>query len=152
MNGETPSEKRPIRSMNSLNGTIDPEFLAELFDMLATRAPEGATVCRVRLTANNVSVNYDMETDSVLPLSSYLGPGEKGGKQRVKVTFSGWSDSKCEEVIAMLWTITAFGLLACDFPWWLVVPFGLKALNDHLTAFGFALKEMREHANDQRTL
>jgi hypothetical protein len=63
-----------------------------------------------------------------------------------------WSDSKVEEVIAMLWTITAFGLLACDFPWWLVVPVGLKALNDHVTSLWFAIKEMRNRANDCRTL
>lgn len=54
---------------------------------------------------------------------------------------SGWTDSKIEKSIAMLWSIFWALLWLNDAPSWLVWLVGIKAIHDHLIAIYYAYKE-----------
>jgi hypothetical protein len=53
------------------------------------------------------------------------------------------SESKAEEIIAMLWTILWAILFVNQSPEWMIWISGIKAIGDHLCAVRYAIREIR---------
>jgi hypothetical protein len=58
------------------------------------------------------------------------------------------SESKAEEIIAMLWTILWAILFVNQSPEWMIWISGIKAIGDHLCAVRYAIREIRSE-NDK---
>jgi hypothetical protein len=59
---------------------------------------------------------------------------------------AGMSESKIEEIIAVLWSLLCVGLIAISAPTCLVWIVAIKALSDHICSIGYAICEIKKEA------